>query len=687
MPSSPNTFEHKLEKLQSLLGYSKEKLTCFRVYGTSEEAVLGFLSRFLNAADTPEAAVAKLSLRRNFERTLPSLSITAGILLVLRSGAFRVLGRDAHGRVIFYVYVRHLSSLSELEVDEAQRLFILLMEYLQFLATVVGTSRKSSNRNSNNTSTPIASRNHLPFRHGANTQNENISAFSSLFEDGHPSLSISSSRGASHAAVQEVVFLINEEGAEWQTQQSLISRVETFFSILGKFYPGLIGLVLIVGAGMEIRNGIHKAYSDMSNASSSPSSITCTTFSLEFISRSTLSEYIPLSLIPAELGGSCVPISEGRSNGGRDMDDHRPSVDSTYSSVNDHKRDNTSSRAGGTSSRNAGYGALAQESPAEFSETVLRQWYTLTAFLLEEEAVLLTTEGKKGPGITSLVSSSGSEPTGCPGGSEGVHFSSAELHRPLYLLPPHRIVLSCYANAVGSSRINGHGLGSRLAMGDGGYRRWRSMSNHHCDPATFSPSSARREVCSPLEDTASITEGGGDDNDDDDDDGLCSLATDLDGGSFSPDITERFLQEEMDAEHRIASNAHLMNAYRVECAMRKAAERRLEAARAEAIPLPLQNAAKVEKVLMTLHKDVNQLIHDIVKRATMEQKYEKEVMRHDHSLPTPAFSLEELLDTTIAALGVAAGVAPSTIPTSMTSSPAVQRMEKEEKESCCCCCC
>lgn len=635
MRPSQDSFERSFTELQSLLGYSLEKLSRFRVYGTNEASVLGFLSRYLNAAGTAEAAVAKLSSRRHYERTLPSLSVTPGIITVLRSGAFRVLGRDVQGRVILYVHARHLGSLSGLEMDEAQRLFILLMEYLQFLSAVVGSAS--------------------PPHPGSVTTNSPTRAGGKARKTALPS------PGKEMAAAQEVLVLINEEGVEWHTQQSLVTRVEGMFSLLMKFYPGLIGLTLFVGAGVETREGIQNAYAGLRASFSPPSP-----FSLEFISRSTLSQYIPGSVLPIELGGSSSSSTiPGGSWTGEDDGSNKSMLPSN-------------GKCGSLASPSA---AFVPESPAEFSELVLRQWYTLTSFLLEEEAVLLAAEHQQGDPISETFSSPLSELKRPLKTGEGSP-SSPVLYRPLYLLPPHRVVLSFYANSIGFSRLTGLSLPSRVAGGYG--RQRRPLSHHHRDPSLFSPAASLQDVPVAAADDAFGVETHGDgDEDYEEDDGLCSLATDLEG-SFTMERTERFLRQEMVDAGSPMSGAQLRAAYRVECAMRKAAEQRLEAARVQAIPIPCKNAERIEQVLISLHQEVNQLIGDILKRVLLEQQ-SRVPAQGSRLNTTPACSLELLLDTTIAALGVAAGV-PAAVPASLSAASVVERMEKEEKDCCCCCC-
>lgn len=626
-----------LKELEALLHYSPEKLAYYRAYGTSDAVIKGFLSRYLSTVESPQAAVAKLTTRRQFERTLPSLSITPGMLNALRSGAFRVLGRDDQHRVILYVHVRHLSSLFGLEMDETQRLFILLMEYLQFLATVIGSDSPAT---------------------GATTRGGGNSWSSEQASGGGPSGSVASASRStakvSEPSRQEVVVLVNEEGAEWHIQQTLVTKAETFYSLISKFYPGLIGSMLLVGAGTDIREGIQKAYNSIPDR---PSPRPQNSSVLQFVPRSALPNYIPSALIPMELvDSSRRGGAEGSASDGRNGDPNRPS--------------------------SSHYAIIASESAAEFSDLALRQWYTLTAFLLEEDAVQASGGGKGGVPSTS----DGEGSLGSPRPSSGVIplITAPVAYRPLYLLPPHRIVLSFSANAVGLSRLGNTSVLRRSGSSGGGWRRRRLTAGNlpgggaaaYRDPShLFSPMSRG-------DDPSGMENGERDDEshmeEEEYDDGRCSLMTDLDV-SFTPDCTERCLRDEMDADFPSAG-ASLQQAYRVECAMRRAAEQRLEAARVDALPIASQNAHQIEQALISLHQDVHGVVGDVIRRCTMEQQ-----LRGGMGGGAPPLSLEHLLDTTIAALGVAAGVSP-TEPAGMSKAELMERMEEEDSGCCCCCC-
>lgn len=268
----------QLQDLQASLGYTQEALTHYAHFGINEVATNAFLLRFLLDQSTSphpaQAAAASLSARRSFEHSLPSLSISPGVVAALRSGAFAILGRDkSQGRVVLYFNLNHFS-IPSLEVDESQRLLILLMEYMQFL--VVGEAPSAS----------------------------------------------SSNQGGS-AYTQQFVLVINEENADWSSQQNLLSKSNTIHTILSKYYPRLVGQVIIVGAGFGTREGIQSAINSF------PSSLK---EKFVFIQRSTLCQYVPSSVIPTELGGTMRTSTDGMN----------------------------------------------------FAEMALRHWYTLTAFLLEE---------------------------------------------------------------------------------------------------------------------------------------------------------------------------------------------------------------------------------------------------------------------------------------------------------------
>lgn len=505
--STPMPSESQLNQLHDLevrLGYSKEKVRQYSHFGATEVSVEAFLMRFLRSAEDTEDAAAKLSSRRIFERTLPSLSITPGIVAALRSGAFSILGRDSSNRVVLCISMQ-LLTMPNLEMDEAQRLIIILMEYMQFLAVSGAPSTTPANQNRNNNN------NNNRARAESNAQSYN----------------------------QQFTLVVNEEHAQWYSHQTLLSKTNNILTIFSKYYPGLIGQVLVIGAPFDARESIRKS---LENSTSTEVKNV-----IHFIQRSSLTQYMPRSAIPLELGGGNRESANGM----------------------------------------------------ELAESVLRQWYTLTAFLMEEAVA------KDGTPVSS--------------------------QRPLFILPPQRNVLSSAVHMLAA----------------GGPRR-----------SIFSPTSREN----------SLTHYPGDD----DDDGLCSAITD---GLESPSCerTEAFLhqRDEVDAESQIQlTREQLIKAYRLECAMRKAAEQRLHIAQ-QHLELDPRNATTIEKTLTSIHRDVNTLIAEVLTRARASSNGKQ-------SNPP---SLRQLIDLTIAAINVSAGTT-APIP-AMTPAAPVQRDPKDD--GCCCC--
>lgn len=469
---------NKLLDLQVTLDYSNEVVEHYKYFGVSEVAISAFLLRFLLSVDSPAAAAKKLSSRRIFEHSLPSLSITPGIVAALRSGAFRILGRDTKGRVVLFFNVARASA-PNLEADEIPRLLILLLEYMQSLAVAEAP------------------------------------------------------RTPTNSYKQQFVLLVNEEECHWATQQAMVSKANSIHSIFEKYYPGLVGLVVVVGASFETREGIH------SSLLSFPSSVKDNVY---FVQRSSVPQYMPSDVIPSELGGRLQPESDGM----------------------------------------------------YFSEVVLRQWYTLTAFLQEEAS----TPDKKGA-------------------------------RPTYILPPISVAHSTPAK--------------KLVL---------TLATHH---RMFSPYSRENSTH-----TYEL---------DDDDDGLCSLVTDVDE---TDERTEMILREEGDdVKSTMALNPlQLLRAYRMECALRKAAEQRLQHMN-QPLRLDPRHASTVEKTLIAVHRDVNTMMFDILTRAKA-------------SGPNDVPSLAQLLETTIAALEKAGSTA-SPPPVMATAGPPAQEEEKADAGGCCCC--
>lgn len=539
---SGNTAELLLRDVLIHLGYSGKTVERYAHLGVRQKSIEAFLLRFIQNNDTVESITTKLLARRAFERTLPCFSLSAGMLEALRSGAFHVLGRSKQQQIVFYISLRRLS-IPSLESDEVQRLFLVLMEYMQLLVL-----RETA-------------------------------------------VSVPSSEAS--AATQSFLLVINQEGAEWAAQQALLTMADSLYTLYTKYYPNIISQALIVGAPPPARTGITTCISSFSKESKK---------SVVFIQRDGLKAILDEEALPTELGG------QYRMDGGG-----------------------------------------SDESGVNFSDQLLRHWYTLTTFLMEEEADETRNEGHH----AKAPPEHGAPAAGFKDGS-----------RPLYMLPPQRMVAASphlFHNAP-------LGAGARLL------RSRRSLFSSRSGFNTPETSKTPRE----------------------DETEMCSFITDLDS-SMTCERTEFIMEKESTVKNK--DNDHdgsgsldpdqLQKAYRYECAMRKAAEQRLQVERDKwrnAIQ-PLKkgpNAREVEKALIFLHQDVHLLLADVVNKA-----------RSDASRGGPGFGSDEadsaartevlgqLLDTTIAALGAVAGV-PSTLGAMKSAVPVVR--EEKVKSSCCCCC-
>lgn len=99
---------------------------------TKNAAVDGYLLRYLRCKNlNVNEAATKLGRRRYFEKTFPSISVSAHVVTSLRSGAFAVIGTDVLHRPVIYLRVSQHRPSSDHDADE--KLVICVMEYLQSL--------------------------------------------------------------------------------------------------------------------------------------------------------------------------------------------------------------------------------------------------------------------------------------------------------------------------------------------------------------------------------------------------------------------------------------------------------------------------------------------------------------------------------------------------------------------------
>ncbi|TPP54049.1 CRAL/TRIO domain family protein [Leishmania donovani] len=340
----------------------------YDTYGLSMTAVDAYLLRYLRSKNlVVEDAVAKLRRRRIFERTLPMISVTPTTVAALRSGAFHLLDHDLEGRPVLYINVATFT-LPTLELDEAQRLLVILLEFMQ--------ARCLLKNNEDAAAMQRRRRRHV-----------DATAASSGFANGGRE----NSRGAATPAravqdvdkeavsdLQQFTLLVNEEGAPWMMHASFLKNCSTLLSLLPKYYPLLLGPVLVLGASFEIRTAIKACVGSSSEDVRN---------SVQMIEKADLPRYMDASTIPVELGG------------------HKQIVGSA----------------------------------TNFSEAVLRHWFAFTSQMEDERAGDGGVADSKVPTTISAASAGPASEAGAPNGHKEDAIGAETSHslpRPLYVPPP-----------------------------------------------------------------------------------------------------------------------------------------------------------------------------------------------------------------------------------------------------------
>ncbi|KAG5501704.1 hypothetical protein JIQ42_05555 [Leishmania sp. Namibia] len=256
----------------------------YDTYGVSMTAVNAYLLRFLRSKHlSVQGALAKLRRRRAFERTLPTISVTPTTVAALRSGAFQVLNHDLEGRPVLYFNAAAFTPPA-VDIDEAQRLFVILLEFMQaqcLLKNNEDAAELQRRRQPHADATAVAS----SFPHGGCESNGGASTAAQAMPD-------ADKEALSH--LQQFTLLINEEGAPWVTHASFLKNCSTFFSMLPKYYPLMLGAVLVLGASFEVRTAIKACFG------SGPEEVRD---AVQMIERADLVRYVDARSIPVELGG------------------------------------------------------------------------------------------------------------------------------------------------------------------------------------------------------------------------------------------------------------------------------------------------------------------------------------------------------------------------------------------------
>jgi hypothetical protein len=627
----------------------------YEVYGLSMTAVNAYLLRYLRSKHlSVDDALAKLRRRRVFERTLPTISVTPTTVAALRSGALHLLGNDLEGRPILYVNMSAFT-LPTLELDEAQRLLVILLEFMQAQCLL-----------KNNEDDAVA-------------RQEQAAAAAAGKPAGAQTVQEAEKEVTRH--LQQFTLLINEEGAPWGTHESFLRNSGTFFSMFPKYYPMMLGTVLVIGASFEVRMAIKACVGN------SPDDVRD---AVRMIDRPDLARFMSPHTIPVELGGQ---------------------------------------------KQIAG-------SAMNFSEAVLRHWFTLTSQMEEENATpacsatSVSAAALAGTTTTAKVAGSGEKKSGAE--SDDDRERRTHYQRPLYVPPPplattqqliarqrrtielqHLIGavsgVAGGANEVGKDTRSRHASPHRDAqksanVGTSHSKSAASVSAQNGNDPLTSPLGTRKEI---IITTAVPTHPSAQDSTDD---GVCSELSAVD--DEEQDVSDNDEAHEPSGSplsnggpttnqmHTVASlsavseeetefhngslsgaatytAAGAMNQEEIShftanpeaavAALRRERQRRAQAEQALqfrdlGVTLNLCNATTIEKELAALHQDLNVLVAEVLVKAEAAGKRQK-------APPT----LNQLLDITLTAFEGATSM-PSTVPAMALAQP----RQREAVSSGCC---
>ncbi|KAG5504983.1 hypothetical protein JKF63_04430 [Porcisia hertigi] len=638
-------------------------------YGLSMEAVDAYLLRYLRSKHlNVEEAVVKLRRRRLFESTLPMITVTPTTVAALRKDLFHLLDRDLEGRPVLYINAA-APTLLTIEMDEAQRLLIVLLEFMQAQCLL-----------SSNEKAAELQRRH-PHKVDVSAPSSRLVASSERNEKGASTVgrTIHDRTKEAPGHLQQFTLLINEEGARWAMQASFLKNCSTLLKVLTKYYPHMLGTILVLGTSAEIRAAIQMC------VSSSPDDLRS---SVQMIERADLPRYMDVRTIPVELGG--------------------------------HKQVNGSAM--------------------NFSEAVLRHWFTLTS-LMEDERLSGNGISDPIPPTTIPVPVAGPAGEACvteaSKGSAGRIAALSALPRPLYIPPPplsttqRRISRQRYTMELQHLSNSCDGVAGGISrLGSPEPRRLNdpvsnSITRNH-EPSLWSPAGTvnatrtiRRlhgtpeyqEDMDAVEMTARTPH-----PNDQIDDGVCSTLSRVDDDDYanvpsplasavptcqlytaasslaaSLTIEDDMQPSDLRTGHHVHHSAPSGNGApsitmsREEAArltahpedaivvLRQERQRRQYAEQALqfrdlGVVLDMQNASTIERELGAMHQDLNVLVAEIL------VKVEAAAKRHN----TPP-TLNQLLDLTLIAFENATRT-PSTVPAMALAEP----MQREAASSSCC---
>ncbi|CAD2218432.1 hypothetical protein AGDE_12106 [Angomonas deanei] len=594
------------------------------VTSTSKNVVDGYLMRFLKDKQlSTTEAISKLRRRRTFERTLPTISISPTVISALRSGAFRVIGKDYQHRWILYFNINDYN-IPPLEVDDAERLVMVLLEYMQALCMAVA-DEDAAFLSTNPTVTAADSATSQTIRKGPR-ENQ-----------------------------QQFVILINEEGGSFRGHVPLLQNAYNIYTIISKYYPALIDEILIVGAAFDVRQGIKAALA------TSPKDVQKMFVLLQ---PDDLLRYMEADVIPKEW-------NETREKG-REKHKKKKGKHITLA---------TPFVATGT----------------EFAEAVLRNWYTLTSYIVAETTL------RKSKSVFHVETDENE--SGKTGKKPGANLYENSLNRsqprPLFVPLPYLLnvqeVVALQRAAFASKSLARHQH----------FPRSVSVFDEAADNASPLPLRARRTSGSSTTPPMSyhsttssgrvIREGDSESDsflarpreveEDDGYDGLLSAISDsatsradmdeeeaLDMGSdTSEEIVPLGGDEFMTAEEiatikRDGGGGKVLGLLHRERRHNAMMKKELRVLQFGVTYDPSQTTA-VEQQLAAVHQEVNALVANVVVRAKGASR----------GRPDAAPSLKQLLDATIVALGAASGE-PDHVPALNLAVP-VQR--EPPTETCC----
>ncbi|KAG5479101.1 hypothetical protein LSCM1_02950 [Leishmania martiniquensis] len=645
-------------------------------YGVSMAAVNAYLLRYLRSKQLSiQGAVAKLRRRRAFEQTLPAISVTPTTVAALRCGAFHLLGDDLEGRPVLYFNAAAFT-LPALEVGEAQRLFVILLEFMQARCLLKNNADAAElmRRRQHHTDAAVATHSSP---NGGCESNGGVA----------PAVPDAEKEVLGH--LQQFTLLVNEEGVSWATHATFLQNCSAFLSMLPKYYPLMLGAVLVLEASFEIRAAIKACFGSTSEDVRD---------SVQMIERADLTRYVDARHIPVELGG--------------------------------HKQ--------------------VVESAMNFSEAVLRHWFTLTS-QMEEECVRCG--GVCDSAVPTTVSAVGAGPAGEAGATNGQRDGAGGVNtphsppRPLCVPPPplgttqrrishqrHTIELQHLSSGTGGGANAGPGSpaprppnkqgGSSLAA----HRRHPGMSPAASASGAATIGTPRGTQTNQKDMTASMAGAGAERAEYATDDGVCSALSGADdrenddaenddaiAGMHTPtnSVVPTYLLHTAasslagsltaDGEvplnvfsashyhhhrHRLAASMYsaasatmsreetayssdhpddVLAALRQERQRRQRAEQALQF-RDLGVVLDMRNASTIERELASMHQDLNVLVAEILVKAEAARKRQK----------TPP-TLNQLLDLTLTAFENATRTT-SRVPAMALAEP----VQREAVSSSCC---